>query len=129
MNESPFVKWSDEPAFIEGTVIGTWSGEYGLNVKFNLSQSSPSLGLDDRATLCLSHVSLRDTITPEDVGKEFHVAFEGWIQGKKNRFRDFVVLAAPEQEQEKGPQPEPEPEKAPATSTEPPFHLPDDLPF
>lgn len=91
----PFVKWPDEGyAFIEGVVKDVWEGPYSLNVVLEVSDASDNLEVERTMNLGLVHAALKGSITPEDVEKEFHIAFEGWGTGKAsgNKFRSFTVL-------------------------------------
>ena len=48
---------------------------------------------DSEINVGLNYASLQDTITRDDVGSDFHIAFDGWGETKKgDRFRMFAVL-------------------------------------
>jgi len=94
-NGAPFVKWPEEEyAFLEGVVKELWEGLHGLNAVIELSDSSDYLGIQGTVNVGLDKAALKDKITPEDVGSKFHIAFEGWGEGKAsgNPFRMFTVL-------------------------------------
>lgn len=107
----PFVKWDEDYAWVEGDVKNVWTGQYGDSATMEVTNVSPGLrfkGKDedgrevqgavkvgDEINVGLNSAALEGTITKDDQGKSFHVAFEGWQEPKRvgaNRYRVFTVL-------------------------------------
>lgn len=106
---APFVKWGDAYAWVEGKIVGFWTGQFGDNVTLEVAAASDNLemaGKDEdgnpyrvkveagvEANVGLNSATLEGTIKPEDRGKHFHIAFEGWDTNKREqRYRMFAVL-------------------------------------
>ena len=107
---APFVKWSDDYSWLEGEVTGTFKTKYGLAVTFSVHRVSDNglstQGRDEdgnnfqgtvrsgeEVNIGMGSATLEGKITEEDVGKIFHVAFEGWEAPKSgNRYRLFAVV-------------------------------------
>lgn len=107
---APFVKWGDDPAWVEGEVVGLWTTQYGQAVTLAVSEASPQLhvqGRDEHGTplsgfakdceevnVGLNHAALEGAITEADVGRRFHIAFEAFVVSKatKNKYRSFAVF-------------------------------------
>jgi|TARA_R110000824_G_scaffold100098_5_gene238000 hypothetical protein len=122
LDPTPFVKWQDEHAWVEGEVKDLWSGHYGENV--TLTVTSHSTGLVGKAkdvevevapktdvNVGLNASTLKDTVSEEDKGKHLHIAFEGWREPAKpggNRYRLFTVLEIPSGQTNAGPPAQPE---------------------
>lgn len=110
---APFVKWPDTYAWVEGDVVDVWEGKYGLSATLNVTNASaPAPDAKGRTedgeqyvrpitpgaeiNVGLNYSTLEGTITKDDVGKHFHVAFEGWGEAKSgDRYRVFAVLEVP----------------------------------
>lgn len=108
---TPFVKWGDAYTWIEGKITGTFTTKYGLTATFAVTgvheNGVTAAGRDEEGekfsvnveagmevNVGLSSAALQDLIEEGDVGKSFHVAFEGWEEGKAsgNRYRVFAVI-------------------------------------
>lgn len=106
---SPFVRWGDDYGWLEGKMTGSFDTKYGLAVTLKVtrvceagleSQGRNEDGKDytdavrvgEEVNIGTQPTTLREKITKEDVGKTFHVAFEGWEQGKQNKYRVFTVI-------------------------------------
>lgn len=106
---TPFVKWSDSYGWVEGKVIGHWTGDYGDVATLEVTSVSDGLemaGKDEdgkefrtliepgvEVNVGLNSATLDGTIRPDDRGKTFHVAFELWKHNRKGqRYRVFTVL-------------------------------------
>lgn len=113
----PFVKWGEEYAWLEGRLIDTWEGQFGLTGVMEISAvgAAPlsATGKDEdgkeftvqvvageTVNVGFNHSSLQGKITDEDEGKNWHIAFEGWQKSKStgNRFRVFAVIELTERE-------------------------------
>ena len=107
---APFVKWGDDYSWFEGEITGTFKTKYGLAVTFDVQHVSDN-GLDtqgrdedgnnfqgsarsgEEVNVGFGSATLEGKITEEDVGKVFHIAFEGWEAPKGgNRYRIFAVV-------------------------------------
>ena len=122
----PFVRWGDSYAWFEGLVSGTFKTKYGLAASMKVTAVSDhgliaqgknedgaiytdTVDAGDEVSLGLNSATLDGKITENDVGKTFHVAFEGWEEPKGgNRYRAFTVIELTE----RGSEPEPEPAAA-----------------
>lgn len=119
---SPFVRWPEEPAYVEGEVIDVWNSKHGAVVTVKVAQSSDNLSIDaESVNVGLSHKMLEDAIRHSDIGGVFHIAFDGWGKSKSsgNRYRLFTVLCI-------------SPSKQPVdvtTNNDKPFETDDELPF
>jgi len=106
---APFVKWGDDYTWLEGEVTGSFTTKYGLAVTLKVVAVSENgvdtQGMDEdgnryegvvtvgqSVNIGTQSATLKDKIVAEDVGKTFHVAFEGWDEGKQNRYRCFTVI-------------------------------------
>lgn len=106
---SPFVKWGENYAWLEGRVTGAFETQYGLAVVLKITDVGGDMlraeGKDEdgedisttvtpgkEVAIGTQSATLREKIVAEDVGKSFHVAFEGWEQGKQNKYRIFTVI-------------------------------------
>ena len=117
MSGAPFVKWNDDYAWLEGEVTGTFKTKYGLAATIAVDRVSDN-GLNtqgrdedgnnyqgnvrggEEVNLGLGSATLEGKITEEDVGKNFHIAFEGWEAPKGgNRYRCFAVVELTERPQ------------------------------
>ncbi len=108
---APFVKWNDKYAWLEGEITGTFTTKYGLAVTMKVQalhenglatqgrdedgnnyQSTAKVG--EEVNIGMGSATLDGKITAEDMGKVFHVAFEGWEdpKGGGNRYRLFAVI-------------------------------------
>ena len=96
VGDTPFVKWpQDDYAWVEGTVLEIWEGQYGENVKLSIIDSGPEDGPLPGSTVNvgLNSAALRDKVTKEDLGKGVHIAFCGWKEScGGNRYRLFTVI-------------------------------------
>ena len=118
MEPAPYVRWTDEYAYVEGQVMELWDSPkgYGESVSMALTSCSDNLmgklgteivGINagERANVGLGSATLQGTITAADVaqGKHFHVAFMRWQEPVNgNRYRVFAVLevAAPDADEQ-----------------------------
>ena len=108
---SPFVRWAEDYAWVEGTVKSIWQTQFGPAVEMEVTNCSPNVetaGKDEdgasfqgkvkvgeTVNVGLNNKMLEGSITTDDVGRDFHVAFEGWQNPQKhgaNRYRVFTVL-------------------------------------
>ena len=106
---APFVRWGDSYAWIEGQVTGSFETKYGLAATLKVSATGGAtlevqgqdedgnkydgqLKVGQEVNVGTQSATLAGKITKDDVGKSFHVAFEGWEQGKQNKYRVFVVV-------------------------------------
>ena len=107
---SPFVKWGDDYVWLEGRIDGTFNTKYGLAATMMISAvhdggliaaGKNEEGEDYTATVNpgelvnvgLASAALQGKIEEGDVGKSFHIAFEGWEHPKGgNRYRVFAVI-------------------------------------
>jgi hypothetical protein len=107
---TPFVRWADSYAWVEGKMVGSFDTKYGLAATIEVTNTGGSplsaLGKDEegndftvkvepgiRVNIGTGAALLSGTITKEDEGKSFHVAFEGWEKPKgKNQYRIFKVF-------------------------------------
>lgn len=108
---APFIKWGDNYEWVEGTVESVWQTQYGPAVTLMVTNATPGVqvqGKDEdgdsyggvvkqseEVNVGLNNKMLEDSITQQDVGGHFHIAFEGWQEPKKagaNRYRVFTVL-------------------------------------
>lgn len=146
---APFVKWPDRYSWVEGRVVTTWEGKYGLSATVEVTVVSDGLQAKGKTedgepfirpitpgvevNVGLNYATLEGTIKPDDEGKYFHVAFEGWGETKNgDRYRVFAVLEVDAPDAERA-----EPGKnAPTTeevksgmSREESYEPADDLPF
>lgn len=114
---APFVKWGDDYSWLEGEVIGTFKTKYGLAATFRVTSVSDyglntqgrdeegnnfqdSVRSGEEVNVGMGSATLQDKITEEDVGKSFHIAFEGWEAPKGgNRYRCFAVVELTERPQ------------------------------
>ena len=116
---APFVKWSDDYAWFEGVVTGTFETKYGLAATIDVqsvcedgldmqgrdedgNQFKESVRAGEAVNLGLNSATLEGKITPEDKGNAYHVAFEGWEnpRGGGNRYRLFAVVELTERSAE-----------------------------
>ena len=119
MEPAPYVRWTDEYAYVEGQVMELWDSPkgYGESVSMALTACSDNLmgklgteivaiSAGQRANVGLGSATLQGTITAADVeqGKHFHVAFMRWQEpANGNRYRVFTVLeVAPPDADEQG---------------------------
>ena len=100
-----FIKWTDEPAWLEEEALKLWEGDYGENVTMKLSNCSDNLVAKEGGEMVsiqagttvnvgIHSATLKGSITEEDVdgGKHFHVAFMRWSESAKGtRYRSFAV--------------------------------------
>lgn len=105
---APFVKWGDDPAWVEGKVLDIWEGKYGMAARVYVADCSDNLeagGKDEmgpveketEVNIGLNYAALEDSVTEEDRGAGLHFAFTGWGKTKDGtRFREFAVLEVPE---------------------------------
>jgi hypothetical protein len=96
---TPFVSWSSEPAWVEGTVEELWEGKYGTNATIVVTNSG-GLGVEHRvgekANVGLSSATLKDRVTEDHIGEVLHFAFLGWVEpANGNRYRNFEVQVVP----------------------------------
>lgn len=104
-----FIKWGESYTWVEGTVVGSFDTKYGLAVTLKVSalhengieaqgkdddgkEYSQPVAVGEEVNLGTQSATLRDKITADDKGRSFHVAFEGWAQGKQNKYRVFTVV-------------------------------------
>jgi len=109
---APFLRWLDEPTWIEGIVVDFWEGKYeGGNATILVtnkeddieskisSLESGEIKIGQKMNIGLSPATLRDKITKEDIVDEalleglelgdmdsfvhFHVAFSGWTESTR----------------------------------------------
>ena len=117
---TPFVKWGDDYSWIEGRIEGTFNTKYGLAGTFKVSgiheggltaQGKNDEGEDytqsvrsgDLVNVGLASAALQGKIEEGDVGKAFHIAFEGWEHPKGgNRYRVFAVIELTERPEVQG---------------------------
>jgi len=123
---SPFIKWGDEYRWVEGKVTSVWEGKYGYSATMDVTDVAAkgleAVGRDEdgnkttervragmEVNVGLNSSTLEGKIVPDDVGKAFHVAFEGWEQAKGggNRYRIFTVIELTERD---APKDNPDPE-------------------
>lgn len=152
---APFVRWGDEYEWIEGTVESVWQTQYGAAIELKITATSTGVqteGKDEdgrkvqgrvrvgeEVNIGLNNKMLEGAITQEDLGGQFHVAFEGWQEPKKagaNRYRVFTVLditrkhEQPAARSAEGIEPWPDDEEVPADTGARAGSAPDDdLPF
>ncbi len=102
---APFVKWTDDYAWLEGKITGFWEGEYGRVARVVVSNTSGNLegqmgagearqtiNAGDEVNLGLGSAAL-DCITDDFHGSTVHVAFIEWGTTKAGQqFRSFDVL-------------------------------------
>lgn len=112
---SPFVKWADDYAWVEGRLDKIWVGKYGDSATITVTGATPELatkGKDEDGNVVMAHVSagdvvnvglnssaLEDRLSEDDVGENVHIAFEGWQEPQGaggNRYRLFTVLVLDE---------------------------------
>ena len=106
---APFVAWGDDYTWLEGEVVGSFATKYGLAVTMKVNgvsdngvttqgkdedgnRVSGSAQVGGEVNVSMSSSALEDKIVATDVGKFFHVAFEGWVEGKSNKYRAFTVI-------------------------------------
>lgn len=106
---APFVRWGEKYAWLEGKMTGSFETKYGLAATLEVTalggaplefqgkdeegtEYSGRLEVGKEVNVGTQAATLKDKITKDDVGKSFHVAFEGWEQGKQNKYRVFVVV-------------------------------------
>lgn len=140
---APFVKWGDDYCWLEGQMTGSFSTKYGLAVTLKVTGVSDggltAQGKDEDGNQFTENVqaggevnigtqsaALAGKITADDVGKNFHVAFEGWEQGKQNKYRVFTVIHMVERDDNHGPVTQ---EVGSTTGEAGPGHPDSDLPF
>lgn len=149
---APFVKWGDEYAWFEGRVVSTFETKYGLAAVMEISDIGGGMlraegkdedGEDVSTTVTpgkevavgTQAATLQGKIEKDDIGKSFHVAFEGWEQGKQNKYRVFTVIELTEPGERSTPKPDaPEPDREPeevgsTTGSAGPGHPDADIPF
>ncbi len=128
---APFVKWTDEYAWIEGLVTGFWEGEYGRvarmkvtntsgNIEGQMSADEPRAAIEigDEINLGLGSAAL-DCVTDDYQGSTIHVAFIEWGKTKGGQdFRSFDVLEIEAGAQHSAPDSRP-PDPAPSDSAGP----------
>lgn len=103
--DSPFVRWPDSYAWVEGRVLSFWSGKYGKVMTLRLTSASKNLRAGDAddpepvssdqvINVGLSSTALQDVPEEVSTGAVVHVAFEGWETSEKsgNDYRVFEVL-------------------------------------
>jgi len=122
---APFVKWGDDYAWFEGRVVSTFETKYGLAAVMEISdvgggtlraEGKDEDGEDTSTTVTpgtevaigTQSATLQGKIEQGDVGKHFHVAFEGWEQGKQNKYRVFTVIELTEPGERSTPRDEPQ---------------------
>lgn len=107
----PFVKWGEDYAWLEGRLIDTWEGTYGLTGVMEITATGAAplsakgknddgneytvpVKVGDTVNVGFNHSSLQGKITADDKDKNWHIAFEGWQKSKStgNRFRIFAVI-------------------------------------
>lgn len=107
---APFIKWGDDYTWVEGEIIGSFNTKYGLAVTLMVSGThaggvtaqgrdeegnnfETSVKAGEEVNIGTQSAALQGKITAEDVGKHFHVAFEGWEHPTGgNRYRVFSVI-------------------------------------
>jgi hypothetical protein len=118
---APFVKWGDSYTWLEGKVVGTWEGKYGLSATIDVTNVSEhgliatgktedgqpyteNVRAGAEVNIGLNSATLDGKIEKGDEGKAFHIAFEGWEQpkGGGNRYRIFAVIELTEREDAPG---------------------------
>ncbi|MFQ5888813.1 MAG: hypothetical protein ACE5JR_02035 [Gemmatimonadota bacterium] len=106
--KAPFVKWGDEPCWLEGRILGRWESQYGPVLRIEVMAASENLTATTGTgkekveypvlpavdvSLSLSYKALRDALANVGDGRLIHVAFEGWSETRGgNTFRNFIVL-------------------------------------
>lgn len=112
---APFVRWGDKYAWLEGEMVGSFDTKYGLAVTLKVTNMGGAKleyqGKDEEGTEYSGAVevgqevnvgtqpaTLREKIVADDKGKSFHIAMEGWEQGKANKYRVFTVVELTERE-------------------------------
>ena len=123
---TPFLKWGDDYAWLEGRIEGTFNTKYGLAATFKVSavhdggliaQGKNDDGEDYTESVVagalinvgLASAALQGKIEEGDVGKAFHIAFEGWEAPKGgNRYRVFAVIELTERDQGAPDNPDPQ---------------------
>ena len=106
-DSAPFVVWGDGYAWLEGLVTDLWQGKWGDVARMRVLAASTNLvaadGKDqDRVEIPveedsvvnvgLSYAQLAGSLTEEDQGQTFHVAFVGWAKTKAGQqLRRFEV--------------------------------------
>ena len=113
----PFVKWGDSYTWLEGKVVGTWEGKFGLSATMEITavhdgglivqgknedseKYTNTVSPGDRVNVGLNSAALQGKILAEDQGSTFHIAFEGWQDSKNGstRYRIFSVIELEERE-------------------------------
>jgi hypothetical protein len=103
---APFIKWGDDPSWVEGRIIRFWESEYGLVATVEVTGAENARGTvggesgeivdivtGDIANLGLQYAGIRDAISADHLGHSVHVAFTEWGKTKKGqKFRQFVVF-------------------------------------
>jgi hypothetical protein len=113
---TPFVKWGEKYAWIEGKIVGSFNTKYGLAITLDVADVGGAIldaqGVDEegekftvrverglRISIGTQSATLQGKITAEDVDKAFHIAFEGWEEPKGgNRYRVFTVIELSQRE-------------------------------
>lgn len=140
---TPFLKWGDDYAWIEGRIEGTFETKYGLAATFKVSavheDGLMAQGKDDDGeeytapvtpgtlvNVGLASAALQGKIEKTDVGKAFHIAFEGWEHPSGgNRYRVFAVIELTERDPPASVPDNPDPQD----TTDYPEEKDDGLPF
>lgn len=118
---TPFVKWGDDYAWLEGKVTNTWEGRYGLSATIEVTKVGGAeirakgrtedgeliderVGARSEVNVGLNFATLKDKITEDDEGAEFHIAFESWEEpkGGGDRYRIFAVVELESREETDG---------------------------
>ena len=96
---TPFVSWSSEPAWIEGTVEELWEGKYGTNATIVVTNSGGlGVAVGAKANVGLNSATLKDRVTEDHIGEVLHFAFLGWVEpANGNRYRNFEIQVVPEE--------------------------------
>lgn len=109
-----FVAWGDDYTWLEGELVGSFKTEYGLAVTMRVANVhergvgvkgkdeegrafEERVSVGDEVNIGTQSASLNGKLTADDVGKHFHVSFDGWGESKGGRkFRAFTVIEMPE---------------------------------
>lgn len=141
---TPFVKWGERYAWVEGDILKLWEGKYGKSATVRVTRHSDDIQAAGKTeegekyirpiapgqevNVGLNYAALEGAVTDSDEGRRFHFAFEGWGESKNgDRYRVFTVLELPEDEG--GAAAEDEPEGETVRSEAGPGHPDSDLPF
>ncbi|UCC73026.1 MAG: hypothetical protein JSV86_00220 [Gemmatimonadota bacterium] len=111
--QAPFIRWpekgDDREAYVEGTVMEVWKGDFGEVARVLVDKAAPGMvavtGKDKDlkeypvevgmiVNVGLSCANLKNTISPDRRGEVVCVCHEGWGTTKRTKqdFRKFDVL-------------------------------------